>query len=771
MSFEKNIEVNSPSNLTKIVGEVTRIVFCNETNGYCILKVTLPKGGAGSPNNRSDGSLTVKLTRPNTAVGMTLEFHGKYIIDPKYGHQFKAETANEVPPSTREGMISYLSSSFFHGIGPVKARNIVKKFKENTLDIFNNDIDRLLEVPGITEKNLASIKIGWEKNKEINNIMQFLMEHGLSSAFAGRVYEYYGNNCVDQIRRDPYELSRHVSGIGFKKSDAIALSLGFAEDSPLRIKACVEHVISSSEEEGHCYLYRHQIISKSEELLGVDMGDHILGMLTELEFNGSIIVLRSMMDEERYYGSRIYRNESFCYRKLNILKQRKIDIAIDEHELFEHIKENISIELSDQQKKAVIGILRSNVSILTGSPGTGKTSSTKALVEALDYIGINFLLCAPTGRAAKRMTNVIGYDASTIHRLLSWDPSTGGFAFNEKNQLKTQCVLIDEFSMVDIHLASALLRAIPDDARVVFIGDPDQLPPVGAGNFFRDAIDSEAINVFRLTQIFRQGKGSQIIDYSHSINKGEIPNIETPLINTELWKSKEMDCLFIDSGMKDPSMSKEQIPPWSSLRYGFDVVDMIIELYRNTIPKYYNHPKDIQVLIPMKKGPLGTIEVNKRIQEAINPKRTGINELKVRDVIFREHDKVIQTVNNYNLNVFNGDVGRIVSINEERGLMSVDYDNSIITYERSDMLDLELAYSISIHKSQGSEFEFVILPIMNSYYRMLYRQLIYTGLTRAKKLAVFIGNRKSLSIAVNTLNSEKRQTSLKDFLGGLLEPI
>jgi exodeoxyribonuclease V alpha subunit len=769
MAFTKNL--GSPQReLTTIEGEIIRITYSDENTGFHIIRIQLPKGGPASPNTSKDGTIVVKLNRPGISVGMTMAFHGNYVVDPKYGHQFKAESANEVIPSTTEGMIAYLSSSFFHGIGPVKARKIVNRFKDKTMDIFNNEIHRLLEVRGITEKNLENIKEGWEKNKEINSIMQFLMDHGLSSAFAGRVYEYYGNNCIEQIKQDPYELSRSINGIGFRKADSIALGLGFAEDSHLRIKACIEHVISSSEHEGHCYLYLHQIINGTEEYLGISLDEQIRRMLHELEASGSIIVLRSMMDDDRYYGARIYRNESYCHRKIMEMAKRGSDVDIDKEDLFKQIKENLSIELSDQQKDAVVGILRSGVAVLTGAPGTGKTSSTKALVEALGYVGMKFLLCAPTGRAAKRMRDTIGHDASTIHRLLSWDPATGGFAFNEKNKLQTDCVLIDEFSMVDIHLAASLLRAIPDDAMVVFIGDPDQLPPVGAGNFFRDLIDSSVVNVFRLTQIFRQGKGSQIIDFSHAINKGEVPNIETPLMNAELWKTKETDCLFIDSGLKDPSMSRDQIPPWMSLRYGFDVIEMLIEVYRNSIPRYYNHPKDIQILIPMKKGPLGTVEVNRRIQEVLNPKQVGVYEMKVRDLIFRENDKVIQTVNNYNLNVFNGDVGRIVAINEEKGTMSIDFDDVIVTYERPDMLDLDLAYAISIHKSQGSEFDFIIIPLMNAYYRMLYRQLIYTGLTRAKKLAVFIGQRDSMTTAVNTLNSEKRQTSLKDLLMGLVEP-
>lgn len=768
MSFQE--KRGSRDNLTKIVGEVQRIVYTNVDNGYNVLRVTLPEGGEASPNNVKDGLLTVELTRPNTVVGMTLEFHGNYVVNPKYGHQFKAVSANEVPPSTIEGLIAYLSSSFFHGIGPVKARNIVKRFKDKTMDIFNHDIDRLKEVPGITELNLISIKEGWSKNKEINEIMQFLMDHDLSSVFAGKVYEYYGNDCIDQIRRDPYELSRHIPGIGFRKADAIAMKIGFAENSPLRLKACIQHVIDSSEHEGHCFLYRHQIINGAEEYLGISMDDDVLRMLSELEDTGSIVVLRSSSDQDRFYGARLYNNESYCHRAVSSLSRER-NIEIDEKELYDHIRTNLSLELSEQQWNAVLGILRSGASILTGSPGTGKTSSAKALVEALRFLDMDFILCAPTGRAAKRMRETIGHGASTIHRLLQWDPLTGGFAHGEKNPLSVTCLIVDETSMVDIHLAASLLRAVPKNAMVVFIGDPDQLPPVGAGNFFRDLIDSKVVNVFALTQIFRQGKGSDIIEFSHQINHGEVPNIDSPLLSKNMWLNKESDCMFIDSGLRNAAAHKSEIPAWSSLRYGFDVSEMVVEIYKNAIPKYHNHPKDIQVLVPMKKGPLGTVEMNTKLQEALNPQREGVHETRVRDRIFRENDKVIHLVNNYELDVFNGDIGRIVSVNNSTALVNIEYDDRIVTYTRTDLLDIELAYAISVHKSQGSEFDFVILPIMNAYYRMLYRQLIYTGLTRAKKLAVFVGQRDSLKTAVETLNSSKRQTSLRELLTGEMAAI
>lgn len=760
--------------VTKIRGEVQRVVFKNDVTGYHVLNVQLPKGGKSSPNNNKGGLITVKLTRPNTVAGMTLEFEGSYVQDPKYGYQFHAKNAREVMPDTNEGLIAYLSSSFFHGIGPVKAHKIVKRFGDETLNIFNTQIDRLLEVAGITKDNLASIKLGWEKNKEINEIMQFLMEYGMSAIFAQRVYEYYGRNCVRQIKENPYDLARHIHGIGFKKADALALSIGFAEDSSLRLKACIEFVLEASEQEGHCFRYHYQIIADAEEYLGFELAKaHVVSLaLDELEANGDIVVMRSSVDNDRYYGARIHMNEQYCLKKMLTLAGTQHDIDIDEAALYNHIKRNVGIELSEQQKQAVVGMLRSGVSVLTGLPGTGKTSATKALVEALRLLGISFTLCAPTGRASKRMQEVIDHPAQTIHRLLVWDKPNNGFAHNESNPLNTQCVLVDEFSMVDIHLAAALLRAIPEGAMVMFIGDPDQLPPVGPGNFFRDLIDSNVINVFRLTEIFRQGAESSIVQFSHAINHGEVPNIENPLSEPSLWADKRTDCFFIDSGFRDDSTPRHDHPAWSSLRYGKDVADMIEELYKNVIPKYHDHPDDIQVLIPIKLGPIGIREINRRLQASLNPLQEGQKETYAGDRLLREKDKVTQLVNNYELNVFNGDVGRIVSIDHTNGIVHICYDKDrVLAYNKLHLLDVDLAYAITIHRSQGSEFDFVIMPIMRQYHRMLYRQLVYTGLTRAKKLAVFIGQREALKMAVDTLDSMKRQTSLRELLTGELKPI
>ena len=421
--------------------------------------------------------------------------------------------------------------------------------------------------------------------------------------------------------------------------------------------------------------------------------------------------------------------------------------------------ESLSLEQSD----AVFGVLSKGISILTGGPGCGKTYTTKTIVDVLLRLDKSIAICAPTGKAALESTSVIGFEAVTIHRLLGWDPENFGFVHNEKNPLSYDFIIVEESSMIDINLMSSLLRALKKGSQILFVGDHNQLPPVNAGCPFKDMIESDIITSFKLNKIFRQAKNSKIITYAHEINKGECPIINSPLETPELWKNGE-DCLFIDSGLGEYGKPNNEYPKWSSLRYGFDVVGMIKKIYTETINKYYN-TKDIQILIPMKVSDLGTIKINSIIREIANPKSNNKNEILIKNTIFREGDKIINLVNNYNLDVFNGDIGYIQTINNIEGVAEIKFDdNRVVLYRKIDLMDIEHAYAISIHKSQGSEFDCVILPIMPTYNRMLERSLVYTGLTRSKKLCVFIGQRKSLEKAVNTINSHKRQTSIKDML-------
>ncbi len=735
----------------KVIGVLNRILYKNEDNGYHVLSVDMP--------DLEDIKITV--TQPNLFEGLTYEFKGEWTVHAKFGNQFKADIACEVQPSTKEGLRAYLQSSFFPGIGPVIANRIVEHFGDNVIEILNTDSEQLLKVNGISKSKLVAIKAAWEQNKEINDIMMFLQQFGISTLYANKILEFYSKNCVAQIMTNPYRLASDISGIGFSFADKIAIKVGFANDSNERIKACINYILEQSTMDGHCYLLSNQISVRSTELLKANIKDKVQMLLDSLENSNDIKTLSIPGEEKRYYSRKLYFNETYCAEKVHALKENSFVVKVDD-KLLENANDDIS--LSDEQKDAVKGVLGHGISVLTGGPGVGKTQTTRKIVHVLNSLGKNVVLAAPTGRASQRMTEVIGSEACTIHRLLSWDPINGGFLKNENNPISADFIIIDETSMLDINLASSLLRATQYHTQILFIGDINQLPPVGPGDFFKDLINSGIVPIFRLNKIFRQGKESLIIKYAHSINEGKTPNIETPLLTPEIW-TNGTDCSFVDSGLPETGKEKTQYPKWSSLRYGLDITEMIVKLYTEVMPKYIGKEKEIQILIPMNIGDLGTIKVNSIIQGIINPHQKEKGEIKLKERIFREGDKVIQTKNNYDLGVFNGDIGRISTIYEATSELVVKYsEEREVAYKKSDIFELDLAYAISIHKSQGSEFDCIIMPVMMQYYRMLERSILYTGLTRAKKYAVLVGQRKALDIAVNTIDSRQRQTSLRNML-------
>ena len=745
------IDNMSDNKKQKITGIIDKIIFHNQDNGYYILSVSLP--------NNED--VTITANHPCLHEGVTYEFEGAWTDHARFGKQMNSKSVFEVPPNTKEGLRAYLASSFFPGIGPVIAARIIKHFKDDVIKIFNEDIEQLLDVPGVSRKKLEAIKESWEANNEINDIMMFLQQFGITTVYAAKIYAHYGKGCVAQIKERPYEIARDIKGIGFKYADKIALEVGIKPDSEERIKACIMHILESGSLDGHCYLLSEQITIKSTELLGVDIRPQVENILKYMVQERDIltIYLDDLEKDTRYYSKKLYYNEKRCANRIGELLLGDVN-AVTSDALLRGYN---GVKLSDEQMAGVHGIITKGVSILTGGPGTGKSTMTKAVVSALLNIGKSIALAAPTGRASQRMTEVIGRQASTVHRLLEVDPINFGFVHNEENPLWCDFLIIDESSMLDINLASSILRAVPDDCQVLFIGDMDQLPPVGPGAFFKDLIESGVVPTFKLTQIFRQGKESEIISYAHDINKGEHPNINSPLTEPGIWKDGT-DCMFIDSGIGDPNKSKNEYPQWSSLRYGMNVVEMTKNLYIETIKKYHK-TADIQILIPMKISELGTIRINEIIQEAANPKTSRKSEIKMKDRIFREGDKVIHTVNNYDLEVFNGDIGWIDYIDETAGICDIKFnEDRVVRYRKTNMIELELAYAITIHKSQGSEFDCAIIPVMMQYSRMLYRNLLYTGLTRAKKLCVFVGQRKAFNMAIDNVDPRTRQTSLKELL-------
>jgi exodeoxyribonuclease V alpha subunit len=812
-----------------IVGIVDRVTYHNPDNGWSVLRV--------SPFNNPHQQETVIVHQTKVFAGATMEFAGAWIIHPKFGRQFKAVKATEKKPATTAALEKYLGSGLIKGVGPKTAKKIVKYFKDRTLEIFEEEIERLTEIPGIAQKKLEMISYAWREHRAIREVMMFLQSHGISTLFAVRIYSEYGDDAIPHVTEDPYRLANDFYGIGFFSADKVALSIGLAVDSPERITAAIKHVLAASRDFGHCYLTESQIQVQVKELIELDLGQRLPEFLKEMEADGLVMVREVVTAggsaEPCYYSKSLYFDELYVAKKVSgMIKPLRVDK--------ERVKRWISlyckakqISLSDEQASAIVGIVCEKFSILTGGPGCGKTTITLILVKLLQAMKRNVLLAAPTGRAAQRMTDVIGKESKTIHRLLEWQ--IGNFKKNEENPLDADFLIIDECSMLDINLTASLLKAVPFHSKVLFIGDADQLPSVGAGNVLRDMIASTAVPCFRLTKIFRQAQESLIIKYAHQINSGEMPYIDSPFRKPEIWKTGA-DCLFLDSDeatkeqlsfiskvkryyeTKEIELQNESDPdsnlyefrineplipyetelaipkkfqhvnieklhnaqtrvdellsvlkkvhPWSSLHYGLSASAVVRKLYLEWIPKYFGSEIEKQVITPMTRGSLGTVSLNKMIQESTNPPQKGKTQLQVGERIFRVGDRVIHRRNNYNLGVFNGDIGIIREIDNEELTCVVSFypDDRVVHYQRDDIPELDLAYAVTIHKSQGSEFEVVIIPILTQHFKMLFRNLIYTGLTRARKLAVLVGTRKALAISVKNQDTSQRQTYLQELL-------
>jgi len=791
---------------------VSKVTYHNPVNGWSVLRV--------HPLNAPQQQETVTIHQTKVFAGATMEFIGAWTVDKKYGRQFKAHQAIEKKPATTASLEKYLGSGLIKGVGPKTAKQIVKYFKQDTLAIFEAEIHRLTEVPGIAEKKLTMIETAWTEHKAIRDVMMFLQSHGISTLFAVKIYQKYKDEAIQMVSEDPYRLANDFYGIGFFSADKVALSLGLEADSTPRINAAIRHVLAASREQGHCYLTQNQIQSGIKELLNLDLGDKILAHLALMEQAQQLKtrLLKQNTDEIIvYYSKSLYYDEAYVAKKIMSLNH---ELRTDTQRILTWIDtycEHKSIRLSEEQRLAVSGMVNQHFSILTGGPGCGKTTTTLVLVKLLEAMKKKVVLAAPTGRASQRMSEVIGREAKTIHRLLEW--KAGEFKMNEDNPLDADFLIVDECSMLDVSLTASLLKAVPKHCQVLFIGDADQLPSVGAGNVLKDLISAKVIPCFRLTQIFRQAQASSIIQYAHAINKSEVPQIKSPFRYPELWQKKE-DCLFIDadeatkaqlyfiSKVKkhfqwkadldhDPSIDEQdfnipdkfrhvdidkllnsenhiqdlklilkKINPWSSLHYGLSAIDVVVQLYLNWIPKYHGAHTEIQILTPMTRGSLGSANLNTVIQDKANPYSPEKSQLKVGERIFREGDRVIHRRNNYDLNVFNGDIGKIVDIDNENLSCRVAFlpDERVVQYKKEDIMELDLAYAISIHKSQGSEFPAVIIPVLSQHFKMLYRNLLYTGLTRAKKLAVLVGTRKAMAMAVLQQDTSFRQTALESLL-------
>jgi exodeoxyribonuclease V alpha subunit len=834
--------------IEKLSGVVERVTFHSLETGWSVLKVT--------PFNDPARLATVLIHQAKVFAGASMEFHGSWTVHQKFGDQFKATKVIERKPASAAALEKYLGSGLIKGVGPKTAHKIVKHFGERTLGVFEDSINELVDVPSIAEKKLAQIKSSWEEHRSIRDVMMFLQSHGVSTLFAVKIFKKYGNKAIELVSKNPYCLARDIYGIGFFSADHIALSLGFKRDGEERIQAGIKHILASSRDNGHCYLVKDQILEGTLKLLELEEENLITSSLDNLLVAGEIMKRRLPKEDalvDCYYSKTLYWDEEYVVKRVHEFIQKPI--AIDSERAESWIKrycEKFDVSLSDEQAESVLSIVQKSFSILTGGPGCGKTTTTKVLVKLLQAMHKKILLVAPTGRAAQRMTEVIGKEAKTIHRLLEWEPQKGGFKKGEEEQLKADFLIVDECSMLDINLAASLLKAVPINCQILFIGDPDQLPSVGAGAVLQNLLAGQSVPSFRLTKVFRQAQESLIIKYAHQINKGDVPKITSPLADPGVWQ-KPVDCIFIDSEEANQEQLKfigrakraitqtledgeahylqtgkdmtgqmnevdggiqvdklyipdieegeninapvltipekfkhvnleqlsktsndldelkeviKKLHPWSSLNYGLTALDSILRLYTNSIRKKLGKNCEIQILTPQVRGSLGTVNLNKNIQEKVNPIREGNIQIKVGERFFRVNDRVIQTKNNYDLNVFNGDIGKIIKIDPEDYSSEIRFgdQSKTVIYKKEDLTELNLAYAITIHKSQGSEFEAVIIPVTTQHFKMLFRNLIYTGLTRAKKLAVFVGSRKALTMAIKSIDNRKRQTAVEYLL-------
>jgi exodeoxyribonuclease V alpha subunit len=705
-------------------GVLERIVYFNEENNFTVARIN-----AG--NSRDLITIVGNLPGPNP--GETLRMKGEWIVDPKFGRQFKVESCISVMPSTVTGIKKYLGSGLVKGIGPIMAERVVAKFGLDTLDIIEDKPHDLMQVEGIGPIRAERISKAWQEQKEIRDVMVFLQGHGVSSTYAVKIYKAYGNKSVSVVKENPYRLALDISGIGFKTADKIARNMGIDPGSQMRIEAGIIHTLSELVDEGHVYFPQDKLIEAAASLLEVDQAK-VDPALTALAAQQRVVVDQQGEDQAVYLTPLHVAEVNVARRLQTLINAPRQLFAIDIEHSIKWVQQSIKMELAEMQKEAIRKTIAAKVLVITGGPGTGKTTLLNCLIRILEKNNQRVLLASPTGRAAKRLAEVTGRSAKTIHRLLEFSPREGSFKRKEDNPLDADVVIIDEISMVDILLMNHLLKAIPPMATLVMVGDADQLPSVGPGNVLRDVMDSGRVETVKLTEVFRQAQESMIIVNAHRINRGEFPMVTPPDV-------KQSDFFFIEKDEPEQALA------------------LIKELCASRLPKafHFDAQNDIQVMTPMHRGIVGVTNLNAELQVLLNP--TG-KEVTRAGRCFRVGDKVMQVVNNYEKEVFNGDIGRVMSIDDEQQKMVVKYEDRAVDYEWNELDELVLAYAISIHKSQGSEYPAVVVPILSQHYIMLQRNLIYTCITRAKKLVVLVGSRKAMAIAIRNNKVQRRYTAL-----------
>ena len=711
-------------------GLIERVTFHNEDTGFAVLKVK-------AKGHRDLVSVVGSLASVSPGEWVTAE--GRWIQDKEFGQQFKAEMLTSTAPTTREGIEKYLGSGMVKGIGPVYAKKLVGKFGETIFDVIETTSALLEDVDGIGPKRRKLIKEAWAEQKVIRSIMVFLHSHGVSTSRAVRIYKTYGDKAVETVRANPYSLARDIHGIGFKTADQIAQKVGIPADSLIRACAGLNHILLEATGDGHCALPVEFMKEEAGKLLMVDA--KIVDTALERTLADKDLVQENIDSQDLIFLPALKRAEEGIANRIRYLcKSPPQYPAIDFEKAVEWCQQKTGKELAPSQREALKQALTARVLIITGGPGVGKTTLVNAILLILKAKKVRCALCAPTGRAAKRLSETTGLEAKTIHRLLEVKPGTGSFLRNEASPLSCDLLVVDETSMVDVPLMNNLLRALPMNASLLLVGDVDQLPSVGPGMVLKNLIDSGVVPVVRLTEVFRQAANSQIITTAHRINQGSMPELSA--------KNTESDFYFIDRNEPEA------------------IANTLVEMIKTRIPakSKLNPIRDIQVLCPMNRGSLGIRELNLRLQAELNPPRPEEPMVEKFGWLFRIRDKVIQTENNYDKDAFNGDIGQIMKIDPVEREVLIKFDQREIVYDFGELDEIALAYAITIHKSQGSEFPVVVIPLATQHYLLLQRNLVYTGITRGKKMVVLIGQPKALSIAVRNNKTEQRFSGLLERL-------
>jgi len=722
--------------LAELQGQIERITYINEENGFTIARVKVY-------GQRDLVTIVGNLMAPSP--GEILKMKGEWTNHPKFGEQFKIVHYKSAVPASVYGIQKYLGSGLIKGIGPVMAKRIAKKFGKETLDIIENEIEKLAEIDGIGKKRIGMIKTAWDTQKEIRQVMLFLQTHGVSSGYATKIFKQYGQASIQVVKENPYRLATDIFGIGFITADVIADKLGFDKNSELRAEAGILYVLHQLADEGHVYYPYELLVAKCQEILQVDR-DVIVKAFSTIALNKQIVIedLNEEIDGFEENNKAVYLAKfHLCETSITTHLKTLVNVSksirrINSEKAIEWVQEQLAITLADKQVEAVKSTVRDKVMVITGGPGTGKTTIINAILKIFSKLKVRIMLAAPTGRAAKRMSEATGHQAKTIHRMLEYSIQKGGFQKNDEHPLNCDLLIIDEASMIDTILLHHLLKAIPSKATFILVGDVNQLPSVGAGNILKDIIASGAVPVVELNEIFRQAKESLIIVNAHKINSGEFPYLKPS-------EEKLDDFYFIEQ--EDPD----------------EVLNIILELTTTRIPKRFRFDpvEDIQVLTPMHRGTVGAGNLNTELQKALNPGEGGVLR---GNRNFRVKDKVMQIKNNYDKEVFNGDIGRIKRIDLENQEVVICFDGRDVDYDYPDLDEIILAYAVSVHKSQGSEYPVVVIPIVTQHYILLQRNLIYTAVTRGRKLVVLVGTKKALAIAVKNDKTQKRFTYLKNRL-------